>query len=343
MTKRTKLTAIVLLVVFSLMLVVGCTTNTPGSTTAAPTTAGNADTETEGNSGNEETEPVEKKLKIGATLQDLGNVYFVDLAKGLEDRANELGWDLTIADGKSDAQAQINSIENFIADSVDAIIIAPYDSAALVPYVAKAQEKGIRVICVTQSVDGYDAWLGLEELAFGLAGGTIAGNWIKDNFDANETVEVGIISYPEMESIIDRGEGLKQGILAIAPNAEIVNEQSAATPEKGEQVTSAMLQANPNIKVIACINDSGALGALNAVQAAGKDSDDFCIVGLDATEEAIAKIKEDTIYRGTVDIAPIQTGRDTIDLVGKVISDGPIPELQKIGMIPVTKENISDY
>jgi len=341
MHKSKKILGLILSLALSVSLFAGCTTNSPvasaSTAKADQTTAANADQTTV------ETTKADKKIKIGATLQDLGNVYFVDLAQGLEDQAKELGWDLTIADGKSDAQTQISSIENFIAEGVDAIIIAPYDSAALVPSVAKAHEKNIPVICVTQAVEGYDAWLGLEELAYGLAGGTIAGNWIKDNFDAGTTVEVGIISYPEMESIIDRGEGLKQAILAVAPNAKIVNEQSAATPEKGEQVTSAMLQANPDIKVIACINDSGALGALNAVQAAGKDSEDFCIVGLDATEEAIAKIKENTILRGTVDIAPVQTGKDTITLVGKVLESGPVAGLQKIGMIPVTMANIGDY
>lgn len=337
MHKSKRILGLILTLAMSVSLFAGCTTKSPVSTTAAKVDA------TAAAAAVEETKAPDKKIKVGATLQDLGNVYFVDLAQGLEDQAKELGWDLTIADGKSDAQTQISSIENFIAEGVDAIIIAPYDSAALVPYVEKAHEKNIPVICVTQSVEGYDAWLGLEELAYGLAGGTIAGNWIKENFDASETVEVGIISYPEMESIIDRGEGLKQAILAIAPNAKIVNEQSAATPEKGEQVTSAMLQANPDIKVIACINDSGALGALNAVQAAGKDSEDFCIIGLDATEEAVSKIKENTILRGTVDIAPVQTGKDTIDLVAKVLESGPIDGMQKIGMVPVTMANIGDY
>jgi ABC-type sugar transport system substrate-binding protein len=283
------------------------------------------------------------KTRVGATLQDLGNVYFIDIAAGLEDQARKLGWDLTIADGKSDAQTQINSIENFIADGVNAIIIAPYDSAALVPYVAQAKQKGIRVICVTQAVEGYDGWIGTQEKPYGLAGGTLAGQWIVDHFPKNQTVEVGIISYPEMETIIDRGEGLKEAILKLAPNAKIVNEQSAATPEKGEQVTAAMLQANPNIKVIACINDSGALGALNAVQAAGKATADFCIVGLDATEEAIAKIKEGTAFRATVDIAPVQTGRDTIDLVDKVLKDGPVKAQQMVKMIPVNASNVGSY
>jgi ribose transport system substrate-binding protein len=282
-------------------------------------------------------------IRVGATLQDLGNVYFVDLAKGIEEQGRALGWRMTIADGRSDAQTQINQIENFISDGVNAIIIAPYDSAALVPYVARAQQRGIRVIVVTQPVQGADAFLGIDEWEYGFAGGTIAGQWIVDNFPRDQRVEVGVIAYPEMVDIIRRAEGLKDGVKKLAPNAVIVNEQSAATPERGEFVTAAMLQANPNIKVIVAINDSGALGALNAVQAAGKATPDFCIVGLDATEEAIDKIKQNTVYRGTVDIAPVQTGKDTVDLVARVLQSGPVSETLLMKMIPVTRANINNY
>jgi len=328
--------ALVVLVVASIIM--GCTTTSPvaqTTTTAAPAT--------EATTTAASVEDNSSPIKVRATLQDLGNVFFVDIAAGMEARAKELGWDLTIADGRSDAQTQINSIENFITEGVDAIVIAPYDSAALVTYVANAKARGIKVITVTQPVEGTEVHFGVVERDYGLAGGALAGQWIVDHFPADEEVEVGIISYPEMESIIDRGEGLKEGILALAPNAKIVNEQSAATPERGEEVTAAMLQASPNIKVIACINDSGALGALNAVQAAGKATDDFCIVGLDATEEAVAKIKEGTVLRATVDIAPKQAGRDTMDLVNKVLQSGPISEVQLFQMIPVDASNIDQY
>lgn len=335
-----KQVSLMMALALALTVFAGCTTNSPVEQKAqSQSVASEAPLPESG----EEPSSDSKPFKVGATLQDLGNVYFIDIAAGLEERAKDLGWELTIADGKSDAQAQINSIENFISEGVDAIIIAPYDSAALAPYVAKAKEKNIPVICVTQSVEGYDGWIGIPEKEYGLAGGKLAGQWIQDQFPADAPVEVGIISYPEMETIIDRGEGLKEGILAVAPNAKIVNEQSAATPENGEKVTAAMLQANPNIKVIACINDSGALGALNAVQASGKATDDFCIVGLDATEEAIAKIKEGTVLRATVDIAPKQTGKDTIDLTDKVIKSGPISDIQMVQMIPVNVDNIDQY
>lgn len=340
--KKAKFLSVLLAALLVVGLLVGCTTQPPGAASVPDTDVPAAEPAAPADEPADEPAG-DTPLKIGATLQDLGNVYFIDIAAGMEEQAEALGWDLTIADGKSDAQTQINSIENFITEGMDAIIIAPYDSEALVPYVANAKDAGIPVVCVTQPVEGWDAWLGLPELEYGLAGGTLAANWIKANFAEDEEVEVGIISYPEMESIIDRGEGLKQAITDACPNAKIVNEQSAATPERGEEATSAMLQANPNIKVIACINDSGALGALNAVQAAGKATDDFCIVGLDATEEAIAKIKEGTVLRATVDIAPVQTGRDTIDLVGKVVKEGPVTEPQIIGMIPVDESNIGDY
>jgi len=71
---------------------------------------------------------------------------------------------------------------------------------------------------VTQPVDGYDGWIGIAEREYGLAGGRLAGQWILEHFGVDAEVEVGIIAYPEMETIIDRGEGLKEAILALAPN-----------------------------------------------------------------------------------------------------------------------------
>ena len=110
---------------------------------------------------------------------------------------------------------------------------------------------------------------------------------------------------------------------------------------KGAEI---MLQAHPNIKVIVATNDAGALGAMEAVKAMGKDTDDFCIVGLDATPEAIAKMKmPKTIYRGTVDIAPYNTGKLIVDTSVKVLKDGPIKEMVSMPMIPVTAANLDKY
>lgn len=331
-----KVFIIALLVVFVFVTLAGC--GTSGENSKEENTS---KVEAKGNKSGTKDSETKKRLKFGCTVQDLANPYFVVLVDGMKKKCEEIGADITVVDGKSDAATQVSAVENFIAQKVDAIIIAPIDPIAMEPLVEKAHEAGIPVINPTQRIKGVDANINLIDREYGFEGGKIAGQWIKDKLGGE--AEVAILGHPVMEALVERAKGIKEGILSVAPNAKIVAEQTANTPETGMKAAETILQAHPNVKVIAAINDAGALGAMEAVKAAGKATEDFCIVGLDATPEAIEKIKEGSIFRGTVDIDPFGTGKQTIDVCLKVIEEGPIKEMVKIKMIPVTEENVDQY
>lgn len=280
-------------------------------------------------------------LRIAYTCQDLTNTYFVEVSRGVQDRCDELGIEVNIVDGKADVANQITAFENFISKKLDGIIISPIDETALVPSVKAAQEAGIPVISGNQLVAGSDAFITVPEYDYGFAIGEEAGKWIKENLDGK--AKVAIFDYPELESIIDRGNGIQEGILSQAPDAEIVARQSANNTEKGMANMENILQANPDVQILACVNDAGALGAYEAVMAAHKDSEQFFIGGLDATDEALNKIKEGGIYRATVDIQPYESGKLFVDTLLDVMQNGPMEETINIPMKVVNSSNISDY
>lgn len=281
-------------------------------------------------------------MKFGYSTMDLANPYFVTVTNGVKDRAAELGIEVTVHDAKSDAASQVTAIENFIAQGMDAIIVSPIDPKACEQLIKMSHEAGIPFINPHQLIVGNDANINLKDFDYGFAGGTIAGEWIANEMGGE--AEVAILGFPQMEALIERANGIKAGILAKAPNAKIVSEQSANTPEQGMQAAETILQAHPGVKVICGTNDAGALGAMEAVKAMGMATEDFAIVGLDATGEALAKMKiEGSIYRGTVDIDPYGTGTLIIDIALEVIENGPIAEMVKIPMIPVTAANIDKY
>ncbi len=320
-----KLPCLLFSVIFASAMFTGCgTTSNAGSKSANSTTANSV-----------------KKLKFGCTVQDLSNPYFVTLVDGMNQKCKEIGASITVVDGKSDAATQVSAVENFIAQKVDAIIIAPVDAKALEPEIKMAHDAKIPVINPCQLINGVDANINLNDVQYGQMGGEIAGQWIKDHL--NGKAEVAILGFPQMQALIDRANGLKKGISSLAPNAKIVAEQPANTPETGMKAVETILQAHPNVKVIACTNDAGALGALQAVKAANKDSSDFCIVGLDATDQALAEIRKNGIYRGTVDIDPLGAGKLTIETCVKVIRGGAIKDMVKMQMKKVTIKNIKDY
>ncbi len=279
--------------------------------------------------------------KIAYTVPDLSNTYFIEVANGVEERCKELGIDIVIHDGKTDIASQVTAFENFIAQKMDVIIVSPLDEQALIPSVQAAKDAGIIVIAANQNVAGVDAFLTVPEYEYGFTIGEHAGKWITEKLGGN--AEVAIFDYPELESVIARGDGIQDGILSTAPNAQIVARQSANNPEKGMANMENILQASPNVEVLVCVNDAGALGAYEVVLAANKDSDNFYIGGLDATQEALNKIYEDSIYRATVDIQPFVSGKSFVDTAVQVFETGPIEEPIVIDMKVVDSSNISDY
>jgi ribose transport system substrate-binding protein len=277
-------------------------------------------------------------MKMGYTAIDLTNPYFISLTKGMQSRADELGIKLTIHDGKSDPASQVSAIENFIVQKMDAILVSPIDPKALEPSVAQTKAAKIPMISVAQGVPGSDAFLGLNEHEYGLSIGRIAGQYITDNMGGK--AEVAVLTYPELAPIIDRAKGIKDGILEKASGAKVVAEQSAATPENGAAAIEAIMQAHPDVRVVVGINDAGILGAYEALSGMGVDTKQFALFGLDATPEAIAKMREKGMYKATVDIKPFEAGKAAIDLAVQVIKTGPVPDMIVQKMTPVTPDTL---
>ena len=329
--KRTiKLVVFVLVLIIVASITLACSGNTTDTQSSS---------KSEESSTQESQEP-EKKIKIGFLTMDFANEFFVNHAEGFKARADELGIEYIVTDGKMDATVQINAIENYITAKVDLIFVTPVDAKALEPYVEKAHDAGIMFVSAGEIVAGSDAQIILPEHTFGLEGGRLAGQWMKDNLTG--PVEVGVLDLPELEVIIDRANGLIDGVKELYPDAVIVANQSASTPETGMAAAEAILQAHPNVQVIVAINDAGALGAYEAFMAAGKNGDDIGIFGLDATEQAIAKIKEGGIYRGSVGTDPLARGARVVDIALQVLEEGPIEEPIIIEMFPVTYDNIKE-
>lgn len=277
-------------------------------------------------------------MAMGYTAIDLTNPYFIALTDGMQARADELGIALTIHDGKSDPASQVSAIENFVVQQMDAILVSPIDPQALEPLVEQVHGADIPLISVAQGVPGSDAFLGLDEREYGLSIGRIAGQYIVDNMGGK--AEVAILTYPELAPVILRGEGIRDGILEVAPEAVVVAEQSAATPETGAAAIEAIMQAHPNVRVVADINDAGVLGAYEALAGMGVPTEEFALFGLDATPEALARMREGGMYKATVDIAPFEAGKAAIDLAVQVIESGPVPEMIVQSMVPVTPETL---
>ncbi|GHV72780.1 periplasmic sugar-binding protein of ABC transporter [Spirochaetia bacterium] len=284
-----------------------------------------------------------KPFRVGFTVQDLTIPYFISVIDGINDHRAAYNVELLVHDGKSDASSQVTAIENFITQGVDAIVICPIDPVAPEAAVKEAQAAGIPVISWSELVKGSDAFLTLKQHEYGYTAGKIAGEWAARKFTNQADAKVMFVYVPEVEALAERGQGLKDGFLELVPGATIVAEQAGNTPEAGMKAVETVLIKNPGLNVIVACNDAVALGAYEAMAAAGKKAGDVCIVGLDATPEALNKIRDNTMLVGTVDIGAYEQGELFLRVSTDAIKNGPSSEPVYVDFIPVTQGNISNY
>lgn len=283
----------------------------------------------------------ERGMRIGFLVLDLTNPYWNSQAKGALAKAEEYNMKLVVYDGQSDPAREIDALENWITQGIDGIIISAIDSKGCEAYVNRARQKGIPVVAAMHPLEGADARLSLDEYQFGFKAGLEAGKWIAEKLGGE--AEFAILAADDLKHIIDRGNGIRDGILKMAPKAKLVARQDAYVPDDGMTVTEAILQAHPAIKVIQGINDSGALGAYEAVRAAGKDTPDFYIGGNDATLEGLEKIKAGGIYRCSVSIDPYGSGQREVEMLYNLINNIEFERTQFVTMTPVTIENVDEF
>ncbi len=271
----------------------------------------------------------EEKPKIGISFLNLQNQYWTDIIAGIEESAGD-DYDVVVADPNDDAAKQVADLENFIADGVDAIVVAAIDAAAVEPVIAQAMAAGIKVVTHATKIAEYDTHITLGERDMGLAAGEMAGTWISENLDGEATYAV--LNYPQIEQLIDRDLAIREGVANIAPNAEAVAEASAATAEEGLAAAEAILQAHPDLNVFVCINDNGCLGAIEAAKAVGKTPDTFAVVGIGGDPAALQSIVDGTGFVGTVDLNPVGTGTLLFDAIVELLAGGTV-EKDQFGIV----------
>jgi ribose transport system substrate-binding protein len=285
-----------------------------------------------------------KGVKVGMTIQDLSNPVWAGYCQALQKKIGSMGGNLTYVSCESNAGKQITQIENFVSSGVDVLIVHPADPAGVEAACKQARDKGIKVISWDDDLKNADiAWL-IDNHKLGYIIGEAAAKFINDKLGGK--AEVAILNYPQLPILLERGNGIKEAITKLAPNATIVAETSAINPAEGISKIETIFQAHPNVKVVGCIGGGGSVGANEAAKAAGKIKDDFGIFAADATKPELSAMKNNEGVRMTVAVGgTLQNSADTVwGLIEQLESGKPIEtkEVYRI-LVPVTKENVEEF
>src|SRR5699024_3284696 len=242
----------------------------------------------EGDNAGEEKVVEEKaasELVVGASISTLNNPFFISLDKGISDLATEKGATVKSVDAQNDTAKQTNDVDDLIQQGVDILLINPVDSSAITPAVESANAKGIPVITIDRSSESGKI-LALVA-SDNVEGGEMAAAYIKQISGENvETVQLEGV--PGASASRERGKGF----MNIAEESLNVIDSQTANFDRAEGLTvmENMLQANPSIKAVFAQNDEMALGAIEAIKAAGL-SGSIQVVGFDGTEDGINSVK----------------------------------------------------
>jgi ribose transport system substrate-binding protein len=274
---------------------------------------------------------------IGLALSTLNNPFFVTLRDGAQAKAQELGLALEVADGQDDLAKQISQVEDFITKKVAVIIVNPVDSVGIVPAVKKANDAKIPVITVDRAANG--GTVASHIASDNVAGAKAACDYLLKQVSSGNVVELEGLA--GTSAARDRGKGCKDAIDAQSSVKLVASQTADFARDKGLNVMQNLLQANPDMKGVFAQNDEMALGAVQAIAAAGKSSQ-ITVVGFDAVDDALTAIKDGKMA-ATIAQQPKLMGETALATAKELVDGKSVQASQPVEVKLVTKDNVADF
>jgi ribose transport system substrate-binding protein len=281
------------------------------------------------------------RARVALVLKTLNNPFFIEMEKGAQEAAARLGLDLVVqaAEREVDVDKQMQIIENLIETRVKALCVTPSGSKEIVTAIAKANAAKIPVVIVDTRVDEktaaeagvhFDAFVGSDNYE----GGKVAGQHLIAVTGGK--ARVGILEgIPGHETGDSRLKGFHDAIRA-APDVKVVASQTANWErDQGFTVFQNMLQAHPDIDALFACSDMMALGAIEAIAAAGKTGK-IKVIGFDALDDARKAIAAGSMVASVAQF-PGDMGKIAVEDAARLIrGEKPSPE-DKVRIELVTK------
>lgn len=278
---------------------------------------------------------------IGLVMKSLGNPYFQAMQDGAEKYASEND-DFTLnaigIQSETDITGQVDAVNTMVAQGVDAIVIAPADSRALVSPLQQAAEQGIKIINIDVKLDD-DALKDAEVVAPFVGPDNVEGARQSGMVLAEDIGEGGKVAVLEGVQGAANAEQRKEGFMAAIEEGKLELVQSATANWETEQANTVfanILSAHPDVQGVMAANDSMALGVLAAIESAGKTGD-IKVVGFDNLPEIQPYLSEGSLL-ATVEQFGSEQAVFGIEAALKLLNGEEVEEWEKTSIELVTAE-----
>ena len=237
--------------------------------------------------------------KVGFAQTESNNPWRIAQTNSMKSEAEKLGYQLVYTDAASSAAKQVADVNSMIAQGVDVIFLAPREEKPLIPAVMAAKKAGIPVILLDRSVDPSLAKAGEDYLTFigsdFVQEGKRIAEWLVKNANGKSKI-IELEGTTGSSPANDRKKGFDEAIKAAGGFEILASQTGDFARDKGRQVAEALLQAHPDADIIYAHNDEMAMGAIAALEAAGKvPGKDVLVLSIDGGKEAVQAVVDGKI------------------------------------------------
>ncbi|MCY9665803.1 substrate-binding domain-containing protein [Paenibacillus alginolyticus] len=283
-------------------------------------------------------EEAKKQFVIGVSMS-AHDQYLKVVTDGMEKKAKELGVTLKAYNADGNIQTQLNDVDNLLTQKVDAIILNPVDRDGLDAAVDKIKQAKIplvETVAFTKN-NKYDVFVGSKEEN----AGRIQGEFIINKI--GKKGKMVILHGPMGQSgEIGRYEGLKEALLSKYPDWQVLAEQPGDwSRDKGMKIMEDWLQRYKDIDVVAAQNDEMALGAIAAIEAAGK-TEKIAVLGVDAQPDAVQAVIDGKMKMTILQDATKQ-GEEAVKVTQGLLKGEKFEQNHVIPSIEVNHDNAKDF
>ena len=264
--------------------------------------------------------------------------------KSVQEAAQAAGIELKFSDAQQKQENQIKAIRSFIQQRVDVIAFSPVVESGWDPVLNEAKRAKIPVILTDRAVDSQDTSLYTTFLGSDFVEeGRKAGQWLVEEYkDSDETVNiVELQGTTGSAPANDRKAGFAE-VIGKDPKFKIIASQTGDfTRAKGKEVMEAFLKAHPDIDVLYSHNDDMGLGAIEAIEGAGKKpGEDIKIITVDAVRDGMQALADGKI-NFIVECSPL-LGPQLMDLAKKIVAGEQVPPRVVVEETTFTQEQAKE-
>ena len=251
------------------------------------------------------------KDTLALVISTLNNPFFVTLKDGAQQKADEMGYELVVLDSQNDPAKELANVEDLTVRGVKAILINPTDSDAVVNAIRMINGAGIPVLTLDRGATKGE--VASHIASDNVAGGKMAGDYMAEKLGKGAKV-IQLEGLAGTSAARDRGKGFAQAVEA--NGFQVLASQPADFDRtKGLNVMENLIAGHGDVQGVFAQNDEMALGAIKALQAAGKQ---VAVVGFDGTDDGVAAVQRGEMA-GTIAQQPALIGALGVETAAKVL------------------------